>query len=61
MIENMVASDKTSSLLGIELRGRPCPICRDRAAAQLFAEPDLGRAALDKFAFASRKLPEYML
>jgi SAM-dependent methyltransferase len=44
----------------INLQRRPCPICRDRAAARLFAEPDLGLAALDKFAFASRKLPEYM-
>ncbi len=39
---------------------RNCPICRTAAAAQLFSEANVDPARLDQFAFASRKLPEYM-
>ena len=39
---------------------RPCPLCGSRAEARLFAESNVDLAELDGFAFASRKLPEYM-
>ncbi len=39
---------------------RRCPICGDAASATLFAEARIDSRKLGKFAFASRKLPEYM-
>ena len=39
---------------------RACPICSTRDESRLFAEANFRLDALDKFAFASRKLPEYM-
>lgn len=43
----------------LSLRARNCPIC-DSAAAKVFAEGRVDLEQLDGFAFASRKLPEYM-
>jgi SAM-dependent methyltransferase len=43
----------------VELVQRPCPVCQSTDAA-VFAPANLDPAALDAFAFASRKLPEYM-
>jgi SAM-dependent methyltransferase len=42
------------------LMPRACPICGEGAASRLFAESNIDLEALDGFAFASRKLPEYM-
>lgn len=39
---------------------RPCPVCGDSASATLFAEARIDPKKLSAFAFASRKLPEYM-
>ena len=39
---------------------RPCPLCGDTQSAVLFAEARIDSCKLDSFAFASRKLPEYM-
>ncbi len=39
---------------------RACPICGTRASSRLFVEANFRLDALDGFAFASRKLPEYM-
>jgi len=39
---------------------RPCPVCADRDQSRVFAEANLDFDRLDEFAFASRKLPEYM-
>ncbi|MBV8781863.1 MAG: class I SAM-dependent methyltransferase [Phycisphaerae bacterium] len=39
---------------------RVCPICRTNAAASVFAEANIDAAKLNEFAFASRKVPEYM-
>jgi len=47
-------------MIAISLQSRPCPICGAREPSQLFAEADVGLDQLDQFAFASRKLPEYM-
>lgn len=45
---------------GIELEPRECPVCRSGAASQLHAEANFDFEVLSSFAFASRKLPEYM-
>ncbi|MFO0959485.1 MAG: class I SAM-dependent methyltransferase [Isosphaeraceae bacterium] len=44
----------------IHLHPRTCPICGSGQESRLFAEANVDLAALDGFAFASRKLPEYM-
>ena len=45
--------------LAISLRARTCAIC-GAASGHRWMEPQVNLAALDGFAFASRKLPEYM-
>ena len=37
-----------------------CPLCGDNQSSSLFAEARLDPARLGEFAYASRKLPEYM-
>jgi hypothetical protein len=41
---------------------RYCPVCNSNNQSKVFAEADfaLNLNQLDSFAFASRKLPEYM-
>src|SRR5262249_13687615 len=39
---------------------RTCPICSNNAVSHLFADANIDQRRLDEFAFASRKLPEYM-
>jgi SAM-dependent methyltransferase len=39
---------------------RRCPLCGSADVARVFAESTIDLAELDRFAFASRKLPEYM-
>jgi 2-polyprenyl-3-methyl-5-hydroxy-6-metoxy-1,4-benzoquinol methylase len=39
---------------------RGCPLCGPGAGARVFAESNIDVARLGEFAFASRKLPEYM-
>lgn len=39
---------------------RSCPLCQSRDASTLFAEAKIDQQRLDQFAFASRKVPEYM-
>jgi len=39
---------------------RPCPLCGWNGETRVFAESNIDLAELDGFAFASRKLPEYM-
>jgi SAM-dependent methyltransferase len=39
---------------------RACPLCGSNGASRVFAESNIDLAVLDGFAFASRKLPEYM-
>jgi hypothetical protein len=47
-------------MIAISLHSRLCPLCGTRESSHLFAEANVGLEALDPFAFASRKLPEYM-
>jgi len=44
----------------VSLERRSCPICRKRDRSRLFAPVNIDWEALDGYAFASRKLPEYM-
>lgn len=44
----------------IELVPRGCPVCGPNVPARLFSETNAKPEDLDSFAFASRKLPEYM-
>jgi SAM-dependent methyltransferase len=39
---------------------RSCPLCASRDQSHIVAESNIDLAKLDKFAFASRKKPEYM-
>jgi SAM-dependent methyltransferase len=39
---------------------RPCPVCGSNDESRVFAEAKIDAARLDAFAFASRKIPEYM-
>jgi SAM-dependent methyltransferase len=39
---------------------RRCPVCDSNDATRVFAESNVDVARLDAFAFASRKVPEYM-
>jgi SAM-dependent methyltransferase len=47
-------------MVQITLEPRACPVCGTRDAGRLFAEANADPEALGRFAFASRKLPEYM-
>jgi SAM-dependent methyltransferase len=44
----------------MEMVSRSCPLCGSSDTSRVFAEADFDLAKLDSFAFASRKLPEYM-
>src|SRR5689334_3693285 len=39
---------------------RACPVCGSAEASRIYAESNVDPTRLDQFAFASRKLPEYM-
>ena len=39
---------------------RECPLCASADTSHVFAEANIDLSKLDGFAFASRKLPEYM-
>ncbi len=39
---------------------RPCPVCSSRDESRVFAVENYDPSRLDEFAFASRKIPEYM-
>jgi SAM-dependent methyltransferase len=45
---------------GFEMVSRSCPLCGSTDDARVFAEANFDPSRLDAFAFASRKLPEYM-
>src|SRR3954447_9752179 len=47
-------------MVTMTLETRACPICGTRDRGRLFAEANVDAEALGRFAFASRKLPEYM-
>jgi SAM-dependent methyltransferase len=42
------------------MRSRACPVCGSEYDFRVYADAHFDPAALDEFAFASRKLPEYM-
>jgi SAM-dependent methyltransferase len=44
----------------MEMIDRVCPLCGSSDDSQVFAEADFDFSALNGFAFASRKIPEYM-
>src|SRR3989442_15887244 len=44
----------------LTLTSRACPICESREKSRVFAETNVAVQTLDRFAFASRKIPEYM-
>ncbi len=46
-------------MIQVSLEQRNCPICGRRDASRLFALPNVRVEALDRYAFASRKTPEY--
>jgi SAM-dependent methyltransferase len=47
-------------MLQLNVVARCCPICGTNDSARFFAEANINFDKLDQFAFASRKLPEYM-
>lgn len=44
----------------MEMISRACPLCGSSDTSKVFAEADFELERLDRFAFASRKMPEYM-
>jgi len=44
----------------MEMITRSCPLCGSSDTSRVFAEADFELKQLDSFAFASRKMPEYM-
>jgi 2-polyprenyl-3-methyl-5-hydroxy-6-metoxy-1,4-benzoquinol methylase len=42
------------------IQNRSCPICKSNAHSSLFAKENVDRTVLNEYAYASRKLPEYM-
>lgn len=44
----------------MELNSRACPLCGSTDSNTIFAEANIEMDQLDSFAFASRKMPEYM-
>jgi 2-polyprenyl-3-methyl-5-hydroxy-6-metoxy-1,4-benzoquinol methylase len=42
------------------IQQRSCPICKSSEYSSLFAEENIDRTILNEYAYASRKLPEYM-
>jgi len=48
------------TLEGVEMVARSCPVCGSDGEDRVFAPASFAPKALDGFAFASRKLPEYM-
>lgn len=46
--------------MNAEWLNRPCPLCGSSDDSRIFAESNIDPAKLNGFAFASRKLPEYM-
>ena len=44
----------------LEMVTRSCPVCGSKDESNVFAEADFDPQKWDSFAFASRKLPEYM-
>jgi len=53
------SAERSASPFRFELRARACPVC-DANDSRPFAEANLDPLALNAFAFAARKLPEYM-
>jgi SAM-dependent methyltransferase len=47
-------------MIQVSLEQRNCPICGRRDASRLFALSNVRVEVLDRYAFASRKTPEYM-
>ena len=50
----------TTSPGDLELERRDCPLCRSSGGSVAVADARVDTAKLDRFAFASRKRPEYM-
>jgi SAM-dependent methyltransferase len=44
----------------LEMQSRDCPVCGSSAGYKIHSEASFDPGALDSFAFASRKIPEYM-
>ncbi|MDB5213311.1 MAG: SAM-dependent methyltransferase [Myxococcaceae bacterium] len=44
----------------VTMVSRPCPLCGSTDESRVFAKADFDLSKLDAFAFASRKIPEYM-
>jgi len=44
----------------IPMIDRPCPLCGSTDVSRVFAEAKFDSQQLDKFSYASRKIPEYM-
>ncbi len=49
-----------TSNVRLEMRSRACPVCGSDGSSRVYADARFDPDKLDQFAFASRKLPEYM-
>ncbi|MGO8673725.1 MAG: class I SAM-dependent methyltransferase [Capsulimonadaceae bacterium] len=57
---NVSISDNTAAAAVINYERRDCPVCGSSDDSKVYVESKVDPAKLDAFAFASRKLPEYM-
>jgi SAM-dependent methyltransferase len=56
----LVESKLVDQEAGQVMVARPCPICGSTDESRVFSDARLDASRLDAFAFASRKIPEYM-
>src|SRR5258708_7213396 len=55
-----VQAQREGPTLRAEMTRRSCPLCSSDDASRVFAESHVDPDRLDGFAFASRKIPEYI-
>ncbi|MGO8673729.1 MAG: hypothetical protein ACLQVD_20520 [Capsulimonadaceae bacterium] len=60
MDSSYAVSDKTAAAAVVNYERRYCPMCELSDDSKVYVESKVDPAKLDAFAFASRKLPEYM-
>lgn len=46
--------------MSMQMVARPCPVCGSKEESTVYAKANFDTSRLDEYAFASRKMPEYM-
>lgn len=56
----LLIHESAEEAMQFNLVNRTCPVCGDAGISKIFHEASINSQNLDQFAFASRKVPEYM-